>query len=127
MLSPLWVSHSRQAATHERQPIQREGSRKICFTVTVSVIIVLPSHRRTCPRDASGTWGLGAHSRWEVHGDVCVLLRAAPCPCHAPTPAVVFLAQPHRRRLCIPGSSSSALAPDWSGCWPPGCAHSDTG
>src|SRR5579884_3193378 len=34
MLSPLWESHSRQAATHERQPMQREGSRKIRLTVS---------------------------------------------------------------------------------------------
>src|SRR5450759_3608544 len=34
MLSPLCVSHSRQAETHERQPMQREGSRKIFLTVS---------------------------------------------------------------------------------------------
>src|SRR6266487_353020 len=41
MLSPLCVSHSRQAETHERQPMQREGSRKILLTV--STIRFLPS------------------------------------------------------------------------------------
>src|SRR5579875_404088 len=35
MLSPLCVSHSRHAATHERQPMQREGSRKMRFTAIV--------------------------------------------------------------------------------------------
>src|SRR5438105_1712387 len=34
MLSPLCESHSRQAATHERHPMQREGSRKILFIVS---------------------------------------------------------------------------------------------
>src|SRR5438270_9984246 len=34
MLSPLWESHSRQAATQERHPMQRDGSRKILFTVS---------------------------------------------------------------------------------------------
>src|SRR5579885_3230079 len=32
MLSPLCVSHSRQAATQERHPMQRDGSRKIRLT-----------------------------------------------------------------------------------------------
>jgi hypothetical protein len=32
MLSPLWESHSRQAASHARQPMQREGSTNIVFT-----------------------------------------------------------------------------------------------
>src|SRR6266567_237614 len=34
MLSPLCDSHSRQAATHERHPMQREGSRKILLTIS---------------------------------------------------------------------------------------------
>src|SRR5690242_6143614 len=32
MLSPLWVSHSRHAVTHERHPMHRDGSRKMRFT-----------------------------------------------------------------------------------------------
>src|SRR5690348_6108312 len=44
MLSPLCESHSRHAATHERHPMQREGSRKMLFTVS-SMAFLLTQYR----------------------------------------------------------------------------------
>jgi hypothetical protein len=42
MLSPLCESHSRQAASHERQPMQREGSTKSVLTAAATAF---PSFR----------------------------------------------------------------------------------
>ena len=48
MLSPLCVSHSRQAATHERQPMQRDGSRNILFTVSSISFLSFLSYSPWC-------------------------------------------------------------------------------
>src|SRR5690242_6163155 len=124
MLSPLWVSHSRQAATHERHPIQREVSRNICLTTTVSATVFLFLSLVTRQETPSAKWEFSLSA---AHDGASAPRRAPSHRSAWPTPVAQPRGQPRLRRPYTPGSSSSAPAPDWSGYSPLECARSAMG